>query len=433
MIRALHRMRVRTSGRADEGGFTMVELVVGIFIFALVIGGIVAGMSSSLNLTRQNRNRSIAANLASQEMDTVRSTEFTGLPMGLVTASQTVDGVPYTVTRETQWVTPNATSGPCQAPSGSALAYLSVTVSVTWNNMAGVPAPVSHTVITPPVGTYDTTSGHVAVMVRNAAGAPQGSVPVALSGPSVSETQTTTTDGCAFFAYQPAGAYTVALARANYVDDQGIASPVQSATVSVGTTVSLQFQYDDAATLRPDAPRQHRKRGPHERAGLARQHAHPPGWREDVHRGRQPSNDRRPVPVRRRLRGLGRQLPRRGSAGRRRRRALLLPRREPRHADRGDRRRDERLDHPHAGDPGPRGDGYGRPSLGGIVMVSHAADSGCPSGVTYTLGTTDAAGNLTAALPYGLWSVTAGSTSGGSVTLSPLDPPTPVAVTVIVP
>ncbi len=45
------------------------------------------------------------------------------------------------------------------------------------------------------------------------------------------------------------------------------------------------------------------------------------------------------------------------------------------------------------------------------VTVSHAADSGCPSGATYTLGTTDAAGNLTAALPYGLWTVTAGSTS----------------------
>jgi hypothetical protein len=67
------------------------------------------------------------------------------------------------------------------------------------------------------------------------------------------------------------------------------------------------------------------------------------------------------------------------------------------------------------------------------VTVSHAADSGCPSGATYSLGTTDAVGNLTAALPYGVWSVTAGSTSGGSVTLSPLAAPTPVSVVVIVP
>ncbi|MGH2595583.1 MAG: type IV pilus modification PilV family protein, partial [Actinomycetota bacterium] len=78
MLTALYRLRRRRmSGEArGEAGFTMVELVIGIFIFALVIGGVVVSTSSSLNLTRQNRNRSIAANLASQEMDTVRSTDF---------------------------------------------------------------------------------------------------------------------------------------------------------------------------------------------------------------------------------------------------------------------------------------------------------------------------------------------------------------------
>ena len=193
MLNALYRMHLRrTAARAqDEAGFTMVELVIGIFIFALVIGGVTVGMSSSLNLTRQNRNRSIAANLASQEMDTVRSTDFVDLPLGMITTTIPVDGVPYDVTRQTEWVTPSATSGACQAPSGSALAYLSVTVTVTWNNMAGVPAPTSHTVVTPPVGTYDTTRGHVAVMVRDAAGAPQEGVPVALAGPGVADSQTT--------------------------------------------------------------------------------------------------------------------------------------------------------------------------------------------------------------------------------------------------
>ena len=223
MLNALYRMHLRRrAARAqDEAGFTMVELVIGIFIFALVIGGVTVGMSSSLNLTRQNRNRSIAANLASQEMDTVRSTDFVDLPLGMITTTIPVDGVPYDVTRQTEWVTPSATSGACQAPSGSALAYLSVTVTVTWNNMAGVPAPTSHTVVTPPVGTYDTTRGHVAVMVRDAAGAPQEGVPVALAGPGVADSQTTSLDGCAFFAYEPTGSYTVTLNKSNYVDLPG--------------------------------------------------------------------------------------------------------------------------------------------------------------------------------------------------------------------
>jgi type II secretory pathway pseudopilin PulG len=433
MIRALHRMRVLgTSTHADEAGFTMVELVVGIFIFALVIGGVVAGMSSSLNLTRQNRNRSIAANLASQEMDTMRSTDFVDLPLGMVITTQTVDGVPYVVTRQSEWVTPNATSGACQAPSGSTLAYLSITVSVTWDNMAGVPAPVSHTVVTPPVGTYDTSRGHIAVMVRDAAGVPQEGVPVALSGPSVTDTQTTSIDGCAFFAYEPSGAYTVTLSKTGYVNDQGVVSPVQSATVVAGSTVSLQYQYDNAATLSLTLQGNTGSSAPSTvPVTLGNTHILPAGKQTFTGSGsprtisgRFPYSDgyeawtgscldADPEGVN----GSGvafypnasRATPIAVSAGATSVATVLMP---------------EVLVHAQTSLGIPR-------SVS--VTVSHAADTGCPSGVSYTLGTTDAAGNLTAALPYGVWTVTAGSTNGGTVTLSPLDPPTPVTKNVIVP
>ena len=52
----------------------MVEMVMSMFIFGIAITALVAGMSSSLNLTRQDRLRSVAANLAAQDMDIVRST-----------------------------------------------------------------------------------------------------------------------------------------------------------------------------------------------------------------------------------------------------------------------------------------------------------------------------------------------------------------------
>ena len=140
MMSAIYRMKGRASRNSDdEAGFSMVEMVIGIFIFAMVIGGVVLGMSGALNVTRQNRNRSIAANLAAQEMDTARSTEFTDLPLGVITTTQSVDGVPYTIERETEWVTPNATSGPGQAPSGSTLADLSIVIRVSWQGMRGVP------------------------------------------------------------------------------------------------------------------------------------------------------------------------------------------------------------------------------------------------------------------------------------------------------
>jgi prepilin-type N-terminal cleavage/methylation domain-containing protein len=250
MNRTIQRARRRGDRLRGDAGFTMVELMVGILIFALVATAVAAGMSSSLNLTRQNKNRSIAANLASQEMDTVRSMKFTDLEaqVGHTEYAQTVDNVPYTVNRDTEWTYPSATSGPCQAPSGSALAYLEVNVYVQWPNMAGVPAPTSETVITPPVGTYNKTTGHIAVLVLDAAGAPQEDVTVTLS-PGSEPAQVTPADGCAFFAFQTVGSYTVTLNTTGFVNDQGVTSPSQTVSVVAGTKSSLTFQYDQASTL----------------------------------------------------------------------------------------------------------------------------------------------------------------------------------------
>jgi prepilin-type N-terminal cleavage/methylation domain-containing protein len=435
MVREIQRVRRRTACR-DENGFTMVEMIIAMFIFAIVIVGVAVGMSSSLNVTRQNRNRSIAANLAAQEMDTVRSMKFTDLEaeVGQVLVVQSVDSVPYTITRETQWVTPNATSGPCQAPSGSTLAYLAVDVSVSWNNMAGVRPPASHTVITPPVGTYNPVSGHIAVTVLDRAGLPQDGVTVTLTGAGPPEPpQDTTTDGCAFFAFQPAGSYTVAISEPGFVDGQGVPAPSQSATVQVGSKVSAQFQYDAASTLSlslqgntgsappsavpvtlghtqilPAGTKTFTGSGsPRTIAGqfpyLAGYEAWVGSCLDADPEGIDPFTSAAFYP------GASRATPIATTPGATSSAVVLMP---------------ELLVHAETSTGTPRQVS---------VVVTHTADGGCPSGASYTLGTTNASGNLTAALPYGTWSITAGSTSGGSVTLSPLNPPTPTVRTVIVP
>jgi prepilin-type N-terminal cleavage/methylation domain-containing protein len=425
------------AGVPGQDGFTMVEVVMAIFIFGLVITGVTVGMTSSLNLTRQNRNRSIAANLASQEMDTVRSTDFTDIALGQVKTTQSVDGVAYTITREASWVSANAASGPCQAPSGSSLAYLSVRVSVSWQNMQGVKPPISDTVITPPVGTYDPNSGHVAVTVRDAAGQPQPSVPVTFAGGSVNATQNTTSDGCAFFAYEPAGSYTVTLSSPGYVSDQGVASPSTAATVVAGSTVPLQFQYDRAAsivaTLQPTggAPL---PTSPSIPVSLGNTHILPTGFKTVAGGGA--------------TRTIGSLFP---FADGYAMWAGACSDADPQGIK------------PAGGPyyPGatrdaavavtPGGSSAGTVTLPALtvqtlttaslprpnvaVTATHVVPSGvtvdpsCTSGATYALGTTDASGRITVGLPYGTWMLSAAGTSTtAQVTLDPTAASPPVTI-----
>jgi type II secretory pathway pseudopilin PulG len=226
----------------------MIELVVAVSVFAILAGGLALTIEGGLNLARNNRSRSVAANLASQEMDDIRSSPFVSLPLGLVDRSQPVDGVPYTVRRESEWVDNASTTGPCDSTSGTPR-VLRVTVTVFWADMRGTSPAVSSTILSPPVGSYDPNNGHIAVKVLGSDATPLGGVPVNVAAPGFTRNLTTTTDGCAFFAFVAPTTYTVTLGAVGYVDRQGRANPSQTAGVTSGATSSVAFDYDQAASL----------------------------------------------------------------------------------------------------------------------------------------------------------------------------------------
>lgn len=227
----------------------MIELVVAVSVFAILAGGLALTIDGGLGLARNNRNRSIAANLASQEMDKIRQEPFTQLPLGLVDRTESVGGVPYTVRRETEWVDNASTTGPCDATAGTPR-VLRVSASVYWTDMRGVAPAKSSTILSPPVGSYDPNNGHIAVKVLGGTAAPLAGVPVTVTAPGLTRNLTTTTDGCAFFAFVPPNVtYTVRLSAVGYVDRQGNANPAQLTGVASGATSSVAFDYDQAATL----------------------------------------------------------------------------------------------------------------------------------------------------------------------------------------
>ena len=242
--------------RHAAGGFGLIELIVSMTIFSILIGGVVVSIGAGLALARNNRERTVAANLAAQQMDSIRQTPFASLTIGQA-PDQTVyvDGVPFTVGQNLEWVGASATQGECDSTTTTPQ-VLRATVDVSWTNMKAIQPVRTTTILAPPIGSYSAATGHIAVRVNDGSSppVPLGGVPVRVQGPGVDRTLTTTdanaaSAGCAFFGFLAPGTYTVSLNTAGYVDAQGMSSPSQTAGVTVGQVTQKSFDYDQAATL----------------------------------------------------------------------------------------------------------------------------------------------------------------------------------------
>jgi prepilin-type N-terminal cleavage/methylation domain-containing protein len=263
----LRRVSRRVTGTDSQAGLTMIEVIVAMVIFAMVAGAVVTGLASAMKTARTDKNRVAAANLAARELEITRN-EFNsgnGSPAALAAQNQVVDphplpggtagqplrvdGVPYTVTRNVEWLP--AGSGKSACDGGAAITYptLSVHVEVTWPVMGNVPPVESTTMMTPAKGTLASTLAFVGVKVMNAAGGPQSDLPVTLTGPGGTYTDTTADDGCAVFSLATPGAYTASMSIPGYVDFYGTAAPTKAVTVTASTLSQVQINYDQAAAL----------------------------------------------------------------------------------------------------------------------------------------------------------------------------------------
>ncbi len=219
-------------------------------IFSLLVGTLVALIASGLNVARNNKDRSVAAHLASQKMDEIRQLSFSRITIGQTTSNASVGGVPYKLVTDTEWVANGATSNSCDS-TGSSPRVLRVSVTATWPNMRGTDPVTTATEIAPPVGSYDPDNGHIAVRVRDRNATSLGGVPVRIIGPGVDRTQTTLNgSGCAFFGFVPPGTYSVTLGTPGWVDRQSNAVPTQNVGVTAGNVTAVAFDYDEAAEIR---------------------------------------------------------------------------------------------------------------------------------------------------------------------------------------
>ncbi|MGV8858006.1 type IV pilus modification PilV family protein [Rhodoglobus sp.] len=244
--------------RSSDAGMSLLEVLVAMMIFAIVSLGVLHTLTTVLSVTRDNRSRVVAANLASQEIDLARDAGdvFTLFDD---TYTKTLNGDVFTVTRSTQWVSSSNTSASC-GTGGGTLQYKRINIAVTWPNMRQGTQPVRFdTLLAPDDRINDPALGTILVSVISGSGGGAAGVQVTATPASPANgaqnlsvsPPATDAQGCSYILKVAPGNYNVKVSRSGYITDAGqITAPTKLTQVVAGTASSVSFNYDKAAKFR---------------------------------------------------------------------------------------------------------------------------------------------------------------------------------------
>lgn len=249
-------IRNRLANHSDEG-LTLIEVLVAMMFFAIIAVGVAWTLTTSLVTTRDAKAREVAANLAAQDIDYARSVDDVTAVLDQVT-SKTIDGITYTITRTTGWISSNGADATCGS-AGGVLLYKHVNDRVTWTGARTPTTKVQADTLIAPNGRInnpDLGTILVSVLGANGAGmpgitvsatpsttAPNGAVAVT-STPDATDTQ-----GCSYILQVTPGNYVVSVTKTGYLSDAQLATPTKTVAVVAGNSSEADFQYDQAASF----------------------------------------------------------------------------------------------------------------------------------------------------------------------------------------
>jgi prepilin-type N-terminal cleavage/methylation domain-containing protein len=268
MLRLRELLHVDDHG--NDEGFSLVEVVVALLVFAVITAGSVAAIGTIMSMTGDNRAREIATNVAQQAIDEARADARNDI-MGMADRSYsiTADSRSYAVRRTVSWLTTGGIDSKCSttATTGTgALLFRHVNVAVTWPNMRAGTRPVrADTVFSPSSKINDPAAGTILISVQSVTGSggvggvsvsitPNGAVVpnTAAVIPAASQPAPTNTDGCTYATKVPPGAYTVTVSGprgVEYRDTKQKSVSTQSVVVKAGDSGNAPFTYDPALHL----------------------------------------------------------------------------------------------------------------------------------------------------------------------------------------
>ncbi|MGH2893820.1 MAG: carboxypeptidase regulatory-like domain-containing protein, partial [Solirubrobacteraceae bacterium] len=229
---AVSRLRLRC--RADAG-FSLIEVLVSALLVILIGTATAKALISSSHFSGDQRLRSQADSVASQDQERLRGLsdlQLNDLESSPQQRSVWISGTTFNVTSAVTYLDTTGNTG-CSA---TAAAYYRVTSTVAWPEAfrgGAQPSIVDQSILSRPV------SGDLPVVVTDQTGQPLSGVNVQASGTSP-QTLTTDSSGCVLFAGLIPGNYNVILTDAGYVDPNGDSSPVTVPTTVTTTGTAAQ-------------------------------------------------------------------------------------------------------------------------------------------------------------------------------------------------
>jgi type II secretory pathway pseudopilin PulG len=246
MRAAVVRLRARAVATTSaDSGISMIEVLVAMSVFVLVSASFLSALTVGFGMSRSNRARVVATNLAASDLDQVRHGRYDRVLSA--TYATTVGNDRYTVVRTVRPQLANSAAGPCTGGTGIREVYKKVTVKVDWSNRRYAQQVRSDTIVRTPNLESVVGSGALGVAVTDAAGRPVAGITAGVNA----TTLPTDEDGCAYFSPLAAASYQVALTAPGYVDrdETGLGRAV---AVTADQITLAEFGIDRAATLTLD-------------------------------------------------------------------------------------------------------------------------------------------------------------------------------------
>lgn len=231
-----------------QAGFALIEVLVSAVVAVLIAGATFGLLESSARSSAEERHRSVAYAIAQEDQARLRAMQVPSLNNLSQTRIVTLNGTPFTVESRGTFVNDATGTSSCGQETSSA-DYVKVASTVTWPSIGSRPPAVIHGIVAPPNGSLDPTHGTLTISVENAQGT--GVPGIGLSGVGAgSFSGVTDSAGCALFADQPSGNYTLTPSGpAGLVEKDGNSPAPQIVSVVAGTTATVALQYDQAGSI----------------------------------------------------------------------------------------------------------------------------------------------------------------------------------------